>query len=78
MPYITWDQIRRPPEKAVLKLHSGLRKAESSALIQLRTGRVGLAHFLHKARVPSYETGMCRCGQAEVSGQGGAEGRFGA
>ena len=50
-----------PPDKAVLKLHSKLRKAESSALIQLRTGRVGLASFLHKKRVPGYTSGRCRC-----------------
>lgn len=62
-PRTEWDQIRQPPDKKVLKLHRGLKKAESSILIQLRTGRIGLAHFLHKARVPAYDTGQCQCGQ---------------
>ena len=34
------------PNKGTLKLHSGLRKAESSVLVQARTGRIGLARFL--------------------------------
>ena len=46
----------------VLKLHSGLHKAESSALVQFRTGCTGLAYFLHKARVPEIESGLCSCG----------------
>jgi hypothetical protein len=35
-----------PPNKAVLKLHLGLQKAESSVLVQARTARIGLAKFL--------------------------------
>src|SRR4051794_22735705 len=42
----TWDRVLRPPDSKILKLHSGLRKAESSALVQFRTGCTGLAHFL--------------------------------
>jgi hypothetical protein len=30
-------------------------------LIQLRTGRTGLRHFLNKVRVPGYESGQCKC-----------------
>ena len=40
-----------PPNRAVLKLHSGLRKAESSVLVQARTGRIGLAKFLYSRKV---------------------------
>jgi hypothetical protein len=58
----TWDRILRPPDPKVLKLHSGLHKAESSALVQFRTGCTGLAYFLHKARVPGVESGLCSCG----------------
>jgi len=54
-----------PPTRAVLKLHSGLRKAESSVLVQARTGRIGLAKFLYKYRVPSVLTAQCRCGAGE-------------
>ena len=46
----------------MLRLHDKLRKAESSVLVQIRTGRTGVAHFLYKAKVPAYETGKCRCG----------------
>ena len=31
-------------------------------LVQLRTGRMGLRHFLSKARVPGYESEECNCG----------------
>jgi hypothetical protein len=58
----TWDRVLRPPDPKVLKLHTGLRKAESSALIQFRTGCTGLAYFLYKARVPGMESGLCSCG----------------
>lgn len=58
------NQIHSPPEAKVLKLHGKLRKAESSALIQMRTGCIGLSYFLNKAKVPGYDTGQCRCGGA--------------
>ena len=50
-----------PPDPKVLKLYSGLRKTESSALVQFRTGCTGPAHFLYKARVPGVESGLCSC-----------------
>jgi hypothetical protein len=56
-----WDQVKGPPDPKILKLHKGLRKAESSVLIQLRTGRTGLRHFLNRVRVPGYESGQCEC-----------------
>jgi hypothetical protein len=62
-PRTEWDRIQQPPDKKILKLHQELKKAESSVIVQLRTGRIGLAHFLHKARVPEYNTGQCQCGQ---------------
>jgi hypothetical protein len=57
-----WDQIKRPPDPTILQLHRNLQKAESAMLIQLRTGRTGLSHFLHKARVPGHESDQCSCG----------------
>ena len=45
-----------PPNKAVLKLHSGLKKAESSVLVQARTGRIGLARFLYSRKVPGIQS----------------------
>jgi hypothetical protein len=58
----TWDRVLRPLDPTVLMLHSSLRKAESSALVQLWTGCIGLAYFLHKARVPGIDSGLCSCG----------------
>jgi hypothetical protein len=54
-----------PPNEAVLKLHSGLRKAESSVLVQARTGRMGLAKFLYNRKVPGVLTAQCRCRAGE-------------
>jgi hypothetical protein len=34
-------------------------------LVQLRTGMVGLAYFLHKVGVPGYDSSLCSCGQAD-------------
>ena len=44
------------------KLHQGLRKAESSVAIQLRTEKVGFAAFLHARRVPDVVSPACQCG----------------
>jgi hypothetical protein len=49
----------------VLKLHSGLRKAESSVLVQTRTGRIGLAKFLYSRKVPGVLSAQCRCRTGE-------------
>ena len=43
-----------------LWLHAQLKKAESLVLVQVRTGRIGLAHFLAKARVPGYDSPSCK------------------
>jgi len=53
-----------PPGTKTLRLHDGLHKAESSLLVQLRTGKIGLKHFLLQARVPEILTDTCECGQA--------------
>ena len=48
----------------MLKLHTGLYKAESLALVQFRTGYIGLAYFLYKARVPGVESGLYNYGNS--------------
>jgi hypothetical protein len=63
-PHTRWDQVGQPPQKTVLKLHTNLWKAESSVLVQFRTGRTGLAYFLNKVQVPEFNTAICCCGQA--------------
>ncbi len=60
LPTLTW--LRPPPGINVMKLHEGLRKAESSLAIQLRTGVNGLDAFLFQARVPSVPSPLCSCG----------------
>ena len=45
-----------------LKLYKQLKKAESSVLVQARTGRIGLAYFLNKPQVLGYETLVSKCG----------------
>ena len=40
------------PTKKVLQLHEGLSKRESSMLVQLRTGKIGLNDFLFARKVP--------------------------
>lgn len=54
--------ITLPPSPYSLRLYKGLAKAESSIIVQLRTGRIGLAEFLHKRKVPDYPTPFCSCG----------------
>ena len=53
---------RGEPSRAVLKLYSKLKKAESSALFQARTGRIGLRRFLAISKVPGIESEDCLCG----------------
>jgi hypothetical protein len=49
------------PSQSCLKLYSQLKKAESSALFQARTGRIGLWRFLASVRVPGVESDECLC-----------------
>ena len=51
------------PTKHSLRVYAGLRKAHSSVLMQLRTGRIGLNHFLYKIGL----RGSDRCGCDEGS-----------
>ncbi len=53
-----------PPNRKTVKLHAKLQKAESSVITQIHTGRIGLAAFLNKARVPGFPSPVCPCSQA--------------
>ncbi|GAE00195.1 hypothetical protein TSTA_109660 [Paecilomyces variotii No. 5] len=48
------------PSKRLLKLHAGLRRAASSAAIQLQTGKIALGDYL--ASIRARDTSQCRCG----------------
>ena len=58
----TWKPDTMPHKKAVLRLHTGLPNAHTSILTQIRTGKIGLAAFLHKCRVPGFPSLACPCG----------------
>jgi len=58
-----------PPSRRTVKLHAQLQKAESSIITQIRTGRIGLAAFLNKARVPGFPSPVCPCGQARETAE---------
>jgi hypothetical protein len=55
--------VEAPPGIDVLKLHEGLRKAESSLAVDLKTGTNGLDAFIVQARVPSVPSPLCSCGK---------------
>jgi hypothetical protein len=55
--------VEAPPGTDVLKLHGGLRKAESLLAIQLRIGTNCLDAYLYQARVPSVSSPLCSCGR---------------
>src|SRR5216117_4214374 len=70
-----WDGTRGAPtspadhepefeEGKSLEKNNGLRKHESSVLIQMRTRKIGLRAFLHQRRVPEVLTPGCSCGDA--------------
>ena len=48
--------------QVALRKHTGLKKHESSVLVQMRTGKIGLRAFLYGRRVPDIESPLCRCG----------------
>jgi ribonuclease HI len=63
----TLYRLTKQPTKAVLALHRGLTKAESSLLIQMRTEKIGLKGFLHARGVPGYqEDNKCSCSRRNV------------
>ena len=63
--YPGWQTFCPKLHKDNLELYEKLQKAEASLLLQIRTGRIGLASFLFRAGVPDFATPLCMCGQAE-------------
>jgi hypothetical protein len=57
------------PFQSGLKLYSQLKKAESSALFQARTGRIGLWRFLAFVRVPRVESEECLYGKGKETAE---------
>jgi hypothetical protein len=54
-------RLIRTPGKGSLGIYKGICKAWSSAMVQLRTGRIGLSRFLAKIGVSE----SSRCGRDE-------------
>jgi len=52
------------PTPKALQLYKNRTKPFCSILIQLRTGKIGLNDFLHRARVPNIEA-LCECKEEE-------------
>jgi hypothetical protein len=52
-----------------LRKHHGLRKHESSLLVQIRTGKVGLRAFLFQRRVPTIPSPHCDCGEGRETAE---------
>lgn len=54
-------QTEDGPKAWGIRRHKLLRKHESSLLIQIRTGRIGLRQFLFSRNVPGVTSPFCRC-----------------
>jgi hypothetical protein len=52
-------RLVRAPSKGLLRVYRGLRKALSSVMVQMRTGRIGLSGFL--AKIGIHESARCGC-----------------
>ena len=61
--------VNGPPTPRVLQLHSALQKAESTMLIHIRTGCIGLQKFLYTCRVPDIDSPMCDCRGGEETAE---------
>jgi hypothetical protein len=52
-------RLVRAPNKCLLRVYRGLRKALSSVMVQMRTGRISLSGFL--AKIGIHESARCGC-----------------
>jgi hypothetical protein len=57
-------ELTPTPIKKVLRVHQGLHQALSTAIIQLRTGKIGLRHYLYQQGVLNVPDADCQCGKA--------------
>lgn len=44
------------------RIHSGLKRAQSSIAIQIRSGHIGFNAYLYRRRVPGIQSPQCQCG----------------
>ena len=57
--------LMQAPNKLVRKLYAKRRKAASSPLVQLRTGKIGFNDFLYSRGVPQIRSRRCTCGMGD-------------
>ena len=62
-------RYRPYPTREALTLYEGRTKAFSSALILLRTEKIGLRAFLYGMKVPGIDNPQCNCQQQEETVQ---------
>ncbi|EKG09192.1 reverse transcriptase, putative [Macrophomina phaseolina MS6] len=55
-------KVAPEPTRKSLELYRGTPRALGSLITQMRTGKIGLRHFLHQRKVPGIESGECDCG----------------
>lgn len=51
------------PIRKSLELYRSTPRVLSSLIIQMRTGKISLRHFLYQRKVPGVTSGECECGQ---------------
>lgn len=57
-------ELTPTPTKRVLRIHRNLPRPLSTVIVQMRTGKIGLRHYLYQRGVPDMQDGDCRCGRA--------------
>jgi hypothetical protein len=61
-PFRDNEPADEPDFAKALDKHQGLQKHESSLLVQIRTGKIGLKAFLFARKVPTVVSPYCECG----------------
>ncbi|EKG13846.1 hypothetical protein MPH_08978 [Macrophomina phaseolina MS6] len=56
-------KVAPEPTRKILALHRGTLRTLGSLIVQMRTGKIGLRHFLHQRKVPGVTSGECVCGR---------------
>jgi hypothetical protein len=60
-------ELTPTPTRKVLRVHQDLHRALSTIIVQMRTGKIGLRHYLYQRGVPDVPNSDCQCGRATQS-----------
>ena len=55
-------RIQPAPSRSIQLLHKNVKRAKSSLITQIRTGKIGLKAFLHSRGVSGIMDEYCECG----------------